>query len=73
MDLMNSASKPPKMGDIAIARTTAKLVLMRVLRTIKVLEWFLENIKKSVVRQTTYMVNKKEILARALELGETSF
>ena len=61
------------MGDIAIARTTAKLVLMRVLRTIKVLEWFLENIKKSVVRQTTYMVNKKEILARALELGETSF
>jgi hypothetical protein len=51
LDLMYDASKPPRIGDIAIARTTAKRVLMRGLRTSEVLEWFLENIKKCVVGQ----------------------
>lgn len=32
-----------------MVRTTAKLVIMRGLRTSEVLEWFLENIKKCVV------------------------
>lgn len=45
---------------------------MRVLRTIKVLEWFLEIIKNA---WSANHVNgeQKEILALSLELGRTSF